>query len=88
MILIIREGCDFCKDLKPRLGLLIAKFISGDPPQIEVEGHRMPPPLQLPGLPALLDGEKLYVGRQAVLERLEGENETAFSAHAASGEFR
>ncbi len=72
MVLIVEEGCQFCESFKSVKGLAIAKLLSNlQPPMLELDGSRMPLPFGIVGLPTLLDGEKVYVGRALVTQRLE-----------------
>lgn len=72
MVLIVEEGCVFCREFEGLKDLKIAKFLSRErPPVIELDGVRMPPPFQLVGLPTLLDGEAIYMGRDPIKKRLE-----------------
>ena len=72
MVLIVEAGCPYCKEFEAIKGLKMAVLLSHlNPPAIELDGVRMPPPFQLVGLPTLLDGEKVYVGRDPVRARLE-----------------
>jgi hypothetical protein len=72
MVLIVEPGCPYCKEFEGLGGLKIAVLMSHlKPPVIELDGVRMPPPFQLVGVPTLLDGEKVYVGREPVRTRLE-----------------
>lgn len=72
MVLIVEEGCNFCEPFKNIKGLAIARLLSKErPPKMELGGIKLPLPFQLVGLPTLLDGEKIYVGRNPVKARLE-----------------
>lgn len=72
MVLIVEDGCSFCEPFKNIKGLTIAKLLSKlKPPMLELGGVKMQLPFRLTGLPTLVDGEKIYVGRGPVQDRLE-----------------
>jgi hypothetical protein len=72
MVLIVEDGCTFCEPFKNIKDLTIAKLLSNvKPPMLELGGVKMPLPFRLVGLPTLVDGEKIYVGRGPVQDRLE-----------------
>lgn len=72
MVLIVEPGCPYCKEFEDVKDMKVAVLLSHlTPPVIELDGVRMPPPFQLVGLPTLLDGEKIYVGREPVRARIE-----------------
>ncbi len=72
MVLIVKDGCPFCDKFKDLKGLVIAKVIwVGEEPKMQVDESVMEIPVALPGLPALLDGSRLYVGQKPIEERLQ-----------------
>jgi len=70
MVLIVEPGCPYCKEFEGVKDLKIAIYLSKEK-LVELDGVRMPQPFQLVGLPTLLDGENIYVGRDPVRARLE-----------------
>ncbi len=74
MVLIIRDGCSFCENFKDMKGLEIAKIVNiGGDFKMEIDGITMPIPVDLQGLPTLLDGNFQYVGQKPIEERLTRE---------------
>ena len=67
MILFVKTGCDFCKDLPEVKGLRtfdVVQRIGG--PKMLIEGRHAPLPKEIIGLPALLIGSEIYIGREHV----------------------
>jgi hypothetical protein len=73
MILIVRDGCDFCEPFKDMPGLTIARVVGGDwmGTYVEIGGDRIPCPVHIQGLPTLVDNGDIYIGREPVKARLE-----------------
>ena len=73
MILFVRENCNFCQDLPEVADLKIYQVIeTDDGPKVEMSGDTkidLPPMVQ--GLPALLIGADLYVGKDKILPKLK-----------------
>ncbi len=75
MVLIVEDGCTFCEEFKDVPGLVLAKFLRNrDQQTLLLDGVEIPAPIAIPGLPTLLDGKSVYVGKEAVLMRLERKN--------------
>ncbi len=72
MLLFVRKGCDFCKNLPTVEGLRILEVsqTSGGP-KIMVEGSMVAVPPEVKGLPALLIGHELIMGKNFVLDRMK-----------------
>jgi hypothetical protein len=71
MLLFVRKGCDFCKGLPKLAGLQVLE-VSQTPrgPQMMVEGMMVPVPAHVKGLPALLIGHELIMGKNFVKDRI------------------
>ena len=72
MLLFVRKGCDFCKGLPVVRDLKIFEVSqTSKGPMMMVEGKLIPGPEHVRGLPALLVGTELTMGKTLVRERLE-----------------
>jgi len=73
MILMVREGCDFCNGLGEIPGLAVFKVVRDENNQtkVKVGENLIDPPFKLEGLPSLLDMQDLFVGREPILEHLK-----------------
>jgi hypothetical protein len=71
MVLFVRDGCRWCEQFKNVPGMVIAKMVATPRGlKARLEDTLIDPPVKLSGFPALLDGEKIYVGKAAVEQRL------------------
>lgn len=71
MVLFVREGCHFCDQFESVPGLVIARMVSTPRGlKARLDGTLIDPPVKLQGFPALLDGEKIYLGKSAIEQRL------------------
>lgn len=72
MILFVREGCHFCDQFKEIPGLLIATVVQTvRGPKAKIQDTVLELPPRLLGFPALVDGERIYIGKAAIEERLK-----------------
>jgi hypothetical protein len=71
MMLFVRKGCDFCRDL-PKVDDLVIIEVSQTPrgPKMMVEGRLMPIPPAVRGLPALVIGTEVTLGKNTVKARV------------------
>ncbi len=69
VILIVEKNCSFCEEFKETPGLLIAE-LSADGKTLDLNGETVPCPILVRGIPCLLDGSDVYIGRTLVRERL------------------
>lgn len=72
MLLFVRKGCDFCRNL-PKVKDLHILEVSQTAVglKIMVEGALIPVPPEVQGLPALRIGHELILGKFFVSERLK-----------------
>ncbi len=71
MLLFVRKGCDFCKGLPALSGLKVLEVSqTSQGPKMMVEGVLVPVPPEVRGLPALLVGHELIMGKNFVKERI------------------
>jgi hypothetical protein len=71
MVMFVREGCKFCDQFEGTPGLQIARMVMTPRGlKARLENIMLDPPIRIPGYPALLDGEKVYIGKAAIEERL------------------
>jgi hypothetical protein len=71
-ILLVRDGCDFCKDLPPLEGLVVFRVLEMDGvPHMEVNETMLPLPSEVIGLPALLVEGALYIGKTFIKKKIE-----------------
>lgn len=72
MVLFVREGCKFCDQFKDVAGLVIARVkMTPRGLKADIGGQLIDPPVRLPGFPALLDGNQVYVGKSVIEQRLK-----------------
>lgn len=72
MVLFVREGCKFCDQFENIPGMVIARMVmTPKGMKARIDGVLIDPPVKLPGFPALLDGEKVYLGKSAIEKRLK-----------------
>lgn len=71
MLLFVRKGCDFCKGLPQVSGLKILEVSqTSSGPKMMIDGVLVDVPPTVKGLPALLLGHELVMGKNFVRERL------------------
>ena len=73
MTLFVKENCKFCEGLPDVKALVILRVIETDEgPKIKVPAFEqlidLPP--DLPGLPTLIDGANVYVGKDPIMKKL------------------
>ena len=72
MVLFVREGCKFCDQFEGIKDLVISRVVMTPRGlKAKFEDQFLDIPVRLVGYPALLDGEKVYVGKSAIEERLK-----------------
>lgn len=72
MVLFVREGCDFCKDLPGVKGLVTFKVENMNGRSLVVVGeNRVPLSKEVKGLPALIVGADIFIGKGPILKKLE-----------------
>jgi len=77
MLLFVRKGCDFCHGLPKVDGLLTFEVSqTSQGPRMMVDGHLIPVPAEIRGLPALKDGNAIIMGKRLVKEHLERKTNT------------
>ena len=71
MLLFVRKGCDFCAGLPKLAGLQILEVSqTARGPKMMIEGVLVDVPPTVKGLPALLVGHELIMGKNFVRDRL------------------
>ena len=71
MVLFVRDGCKWCDKFQNVPGMVIARMVMTPRGlKARLDNVLIDPPVRLQGFPSLLDGEKVYVGKAAVEERL------------------
>lgn len=71
MILIVQQNCQFCKDLNLPEGTVIGEFRNTDNGSKVFFGEdAIDPPIALQGLPTLVDGANVFVGKDPILKHL------------------
>ena len=72
MVLFVREGCKFCDQFDGIPGMVIARMVMTPRGlKARIDGALIDPPVRLAGYPALLDGDKVYLGKSAIEQRLK-----------------
>lgn len=73
MVLLVRDGCDFCQGLGDVPGLVVFKIIrdANNQPKVKVGENLIDPPFKVQALPALLDNQDLYMGRDIIVKHLK-----------------
>jgi hypothetical protein len=72
MVMFVRENCRFCDKFEGRPGMVIARMVmTPRGMKARIDGTLIDPPVKLLGYPSLLDGEKVYIGKSAIEERLK-----------------
>jgi len=73
MVLLVREGCNFCENLPKVPGMIILTVIStGRGMKCRTsDGEVVELPVHLVGLPTLVDGPDILIGKKPILERLQ-----------------
>ena len=71
MVLFVQDGCRWCEQFKARPGLVLARMVGTTRGiKARIGDTLIDPPIALKAYPTLLDGEKVYVGKAAIAERL------------------
>jgi hypothetical protein len=73
MVLMVLEGCEFCRGLGDIPGLSVFPVVrdSNNQKKLKVGDALIDPPYDVKELPALLDMDHLYIGRGLILSHLK-----------------
>ena len=72
MVLIVDEKCQFCEKFKDTPDLVVAKIrrIGAKGLKLEIGGVLIEPPVEIIGLPTLIAGDKIFIGRGPIEDYL------------------